>query len=441
MTGAQRSVLEPVSGVSRRRSGADSGAKVARGEAARTLQLAATLPPGITIGLRADGRRKPYFVRWGANRAVESFADERDRNDRAAKLATEREQHGKAALEVDVARWREFQSFLQRCGGDLQAIEQVWREHHHKARSKFTIRQAITRYMELRRAEDIVKDSDTDRHLKKHLEERLVEAFGDRRLDDVSADDLRAWLHGLKHPDTGAPMSNLTKRHHRKDVNTFWKRAVAEGWCRSNPCALVVPPKVDDEDVETLAARDVFALLKANRTEPVVGRMVFELFGGLRCSSVERLKPELVDTAERGILMPGQLHKSGKRKYRQGHPGALWAWVEHAAPACWDRISAGNYDVEKGRAFIRAGVRNSGNVLRHSFASYLLAATKNQPLVGYLMQHKHTATTEKYEGVAKEADARLVFAMTPAAVVLEWDEFVAQVQAGTLVPDIPTASR
>ena len=73
-------------------------------------------------------------------------------------------------------------------------------------------------------------------------------------------------------------------------------------------------------------------------------------------------------------------------------------------------------------------------------ASYLLAATKSFPLVGYLMQHKHASTTEKYEGMATEADARLVFAMTPEAVAHEWEDFVAQVEAGALVPDIPNAA-
>ncbi|MBM3855605.1 MAG: hypothetical protein FJ399_21045, partial [Verrucomicrobia bacterium] len=54
---------------------------------------------------------------------------------------------------------------------------------------------------------------------------------------------------------------------------------------------------------------------------------------------------------------------------------------------------------------IRADVETPHIVWRHSFASYLLAKTKSLPTVGYLMQHRHTTTTEIYEGVAKEADA------------------------------------
>ena len=41
---------------------------------------------------------------------------------------------------------------------------------------------------------------------------------------------IRTWLAALTNPRTGEAMESLTKRHHRKDLNTFLKRAVAEGW-------------------------------------------------------------------------------------------------------------------------------------------------------------------------------------------------------------------
>ena len=70
-------------------------------------------------------------------------------------------------------------------------------------------------------------------------------------------------------------------------------------------------------------------------------------------------------------------------------------------------------------------LRGLRNVWRHSFASYMLASTKNMPLVGYLMQHTNTKTTEIYEGVATEANAKLFLSMTPQAVAgaKDWDAF------------------
>jgi site-specific recombinase XerD len=68
---------------------------------------------------------------------------------------------------------------------------------------------------------------------------------------------------------------------------------------------------------------------------------------------------------------------------------------------------------EKRDAFVRAFVTLPHNSLRHSFASYLLAETKDFPAVSYDMQHSKTAMTEKYEGRATEADAKRYFAVLP----------------------------
>jgi site-specific recombinase XerD len=403
-------------------SGATSGAGSAQ-EVKRTRRLTASLPKGIHIGQRTDGRPKPYFVRFGKDRRIESFSNESERNDRAEKLAELQQNEGRLALEFDPAAWKAYQALLARTGLTLEQIEARLNAAMPPRETK-TIADAVTEYLALRLKEDIREDSDTHRHLKLHLG-RFAGVFGPLELSQLTAPDIRGWLDGLRHPKTGHAMTNLTKRHHRKDVNTFLKRCVTEEWLDKNPCAAVIPAKVDDEDVEILSPREIFALLKANRNELVVGKLAFELFGGLRCSSAERLKPEHIKREAKGIEMPGQRHKSGKRKFRQGHPDTLWAWIEFVPPEAWTAVTERNYDHLKGDAFIRAGVKNTGNVLRHSFASYMLAKTKNMAAVGYLMQHKHTSTTEKYEGVATESDAKLVLAMTPASLLGSWEEFSA----------------
>jgi site-specific recombinase XerD len=372
----------------------------------RTKELMDTLPRGITIGHRKDGRPKPFFVRYGRPRKVESFATEKERNEKAAELDSEKEQHGTSVLNYDPAEWKEFQE---------------WKATYKK--TAMTVKDAVVKYMALRLAEDVVKDSDTHLHISLHLS-RFEAVFGIRTLDSVTADDIRAWLASLKNPKTGEPMGKVTIKGHRKDVNTFFKRSVAEEWCRKNPCAVVKPPRLDDEEKVPLKPKEIFDLLKFNAGEKVIGKVVLELFGGMRASSAGRTIKDNINFAERGIAMPGQKHKSGKRKFRQGHPDVLWAWLTIAPDETWE-IGAKNYAHLKSLAFVRARVKNPGNVLRDSFASYLLALTKDMGKVGYLMQHTRSSTTEGYEGIATEAEAKLVMAMTPEAVKLNWEEFLA----------------
>lgn len=381
------------------------GTRVAR-EKARSAALVASLPKGISIGQWHDERPSPYYVRYGRPRKVVSFADEQERNDQAEKLAAEKEAHGTAVLNFDPKEWREFQDW--------------------KARTKRTVPlvdEAVADYLVLRLAEDVKKDSDTHRHLKTHLG-RLVTRFHGLRLDFITKEALRLWLGAIVSPRTGGVVSKVTEKNHRKDVNTFFKRCVVEEWLTKNPCEAIKPPKIDAIPKKPLAPREIFDLLKHNLDEPVVGRFVLELFGGLRCSSAERITADHVKWEAKGIAMPGQGHKSGSWKYRQGHPEVLWAWLKHSAPACFTEIHAGNYDHKKGQAFVRARVVNPGNVLRDSFASYYLALTKSYQIVGYLMQHTRVSTTMVYEGTADESDAKLVMAITPAAVRGTWEDFL-----------------
>lgn len=381
------------------------GTRVAR-ERARTVRLQGELPKGISVGQWQDDRPSPFYVRYGRPRKVVSFATEEERNDQAEKLALVKEESGSAVLNHSPAEWREFQEW--------------------KARTKRTapmLDKAVADYLALRMAEDVKEGSDTHLHLKTHLG-RLAGRFRGSRIDFVTKDALRLWLGGLINPKTGKPMSKVTLKNHRKDVNTFFKRAVGEEWLDKNPCEAVRPPKIDEEPKKPLSPKDIFRFLQANVDEAVMGRVALELFAGLRCSSAERIQADHVKWEAKGIAMPGQGHKSESWKYRQGHPDVLWAWLRHAAPACFTEVSVRNYDRLKGLAFVRAHVVNPGNVLRDSFASYLLALTKSYQVVGYLMQHTRVSTTMVYEGVATERDAKLVMAMTPAAVRKTWEDFL-----------------
>lgn len=362
---------------------------------------------------------KRFFMQWrerGGQRRSEGFASAGNREIAARALAAKRAEHGSAVLAFDPAKWRRgLEAEQLACGVDLVDVVKEWlvlRQGTNRA-AGLTVAQAVEKYLALRREEKITHG--LGRRFTKHLAERFGELFGGEQLADLTPDKIREWLRALTNPDTGEPMAELTKRHHRKDLNTFLKRAVAEGWLLRNPCESVKPPKVDEEDVTVLAIEDAEKLFRVNRDEPVVGRLALEAFGALRHASVQRLGKEHLDFAAKGITMPGALHKSGKRKFRQGHPANLWAWLRHAPAECWEMTEV-QYRHAKREAFVRAGLVMPHNVLRHSFASYHLAQHRNPPLTAYLMQHVHTSTTEIYEGVATAADAARYFAILPPPV-------------------------
>lgn len=301
--------------------------------------------------------------------------------------------------------------------------------------NNLTVQEAVERYIALRLAEGLDPEGDTHRHLKKHLRIRLCAVLGGVPLTQLTADHLRMWVGTLK-KETGAPFEPLTVRHHVVDAKTFCKRAHGEGWMDRNPSLVVALPQIEESDVNIISLRDAFHFFKVNRDHRAVGRLALEAFGGVRYTTAGRLSKENLKFESRGIEMPSARHKSRKRKFRQGQPANLWTWLEHAPDECWE-LSLRQYADEKREMHVCAGLRPMvlkspqdraraellKNVWRHSFASYLLAKTKNYQPVSYLMQHTNSHTTEGYEGIATETDARLYFSITPKSVELSWDEF------------------
>lgn len=307
-----------------------------------------------------------------------------------------------------------------------------------------SLRSAVARYLTLRVSEGLPEDGDTFSHLTKHLTVRLCASLGDLALRSIKADQLRAWVASLTHDRTGRPLDTLTKRHHMISVKTFFRRCWREGWIERDPTLPIVLPQIEEQDVNLVSVEQAFHFFKVNRDHRAVGRVALEAFGGLRYTSAGKLSKADLKFERRGIELPSNKHKSRKRKFRQGQPPCLWAWLKHAPDECWD-LTFRQYREDKKEMGVMAGFRpmilkndkdrksakDLKNAWRHSFASYLLAKEKDFDPVRYLMQHSRSTTTEVYEGRADELDAYRYFSITPMSVKMTWAEFCA------LIPMVP----
>lgn len=303
------------------------------------------------------------------------------------------------------------------------------------------VREAVLRYLQLRICEGLDPNGDTISHLKLHLGVRFCEPFGAIPLNLIQADHLRLWEKSLKNPKTGHEMSLITRRHHMIDVKTFFKRCYLERWIDHDPARVVKLPEITEETPNVIPVKDAFTFFQRNRNERSIARVALEAFGFLRYTSAGKLAKADLDFTERGIEMPANKHKSGKRKFRQGHPSNLWEWLTAAPEATW-KVTLRQYAQDKAEMLAVAGLRPYQlkteeerekaralkNVWRHSCISYLLAKTKSFDTVSYLAQHSRPSTTEVYEGMAREKDSILYFGITPKSVLLSWDEFAASFQ-------------
>lgn len=383
-------------------------------------QLAQKLPRGITVGRWHDGRAKAFFVRHGRPRKYSSFMSEDARNAFANGLCTDIEKSARQMQEFSLAGWQDFQAFRVRTGfAPLSNIELVWNERRGTLHLDKTVGQAIDQFLTFRDGEGLAADS--VRHTRTILT-RFASHFGSRNLTDLTADHIREWLAAL---EKRHHFESVTLRHHRKDVNTFFGRAVKEGWALKNPCEAVTPPKIDrDGDVTCWSLREAFDFFKANRKSPIVGKLALEAFAGLRCSSAAKLVRGEIVFEEKGLALAPGKHKSGRRYYVDGFPDNLWAWLGEAKDGPWV-TNLSTYNLRKQHAFLASGRKNPGNVMRHSFCTFHVAAFKDVAKTAVLLTHRSPSTLyQHYKGRGvSEVQGKAYFAITPKAVAGSWKTF------------------
>jgi integrase len=370
------------------------------------------------------GAPLPFLARWrlpGGKKDGQAFESERDRAEFAEAWAEKRRNYGRAAIHVSPRDAEALAEFRKLTGGaDLLAVARDWLRWRGVADGAITLKDAERKYREALASGGGSPDSIAQRDLQLR---RLVAAFPEgTRLADVSADALNRWLGELRTP-RGGPAEPRTKRAHRGTVARLLDYAVGAGWLTRSPMSAVPVPAPKSEDVSILSVEDTRKLFAAAAGTRCVGRLALEAFGGLRFSSAQRITREDLADAARGITFPAAKHKTGKRHYVEGFPANLWAWIETAPAECWE-LSPRLYALDK-RAMFEAAKLKGGdkddealrNCLRHSFATYHLAAHKNSAATAYLLTHsKPTMLYQHYAGRATQADGLAYFEILPSGL-------------------------
>jgi len=259
-----------------------------------------------------------------------------------------------------------------------------------------------------------------------------------RGVADPSAADtvhLRQWLTGLA--DAGLAASTQARR--LSAIRQFYKFLVAEGFNARDPAAILDSPRQGRALPKILSEREVDALLDAARAQDDVDgkrlSCLLELLyaTGLRVSELVGLKWPVQRQADRFLLVRG---KGNKERLVPLSPAAIvalsaygevraaflgrrktspWLFPSHGADGYLTRQRFGQ--LLKDLA-VKAGLdpaKVSPHVLRHAFASHLLAHGADLRAVQQMLGHADIATTQIYTHVLEERLQQLVRKHHPLA--------------------------
>lgn len=207
-------------------------------------------------------------------------------------------------------------------------------------------------------------------------------------------------------------------------IRSFFRYLVRERVLSASPVALARGPKIGRPLPKSLTLSEVERLLESpdpDTPEGMRDRAMLELMyaSGLRASEVVTLKREHVDPHAAFLRITG---KGGKERVVPVAPRALTtlsAYIEQGRPAFLKGRGATNalFLSRRGTPITRqtlwnrirkwagaAGIRGkiSPHVLRHSFASHLLAGGADLRAVQAMLGHTDIATTQIYTHVTAE---------------------------------------
>ena len=251
--------------------------------------------------------------------------------------------------------------------------------------------------------------------------ERLGARLLDQEIDPLAAthSELSAYLAEL----AGEGRSVATLRRHTASIRQLYGFLVAEGQLTRDPTVDLKPPRERRAAPEALTRDEVASLIETARGDAPLAlrnRVLLELLyaSGLRVSELTGLELRSVDLEERLLLVRGKGDKERIVPFGSAALTALRAWLLTGRPALLrDRaqpwLVLNNRGTKISRQSVHAIVQQAGldagiahevgpHMLRHTFATHLLAGGCDLRVLQEMLGHASVATTQIYTHVSAD---------------------------------------
>jgi integrase len=228
----------------------------------------------------------------------------------------------------------------------------------------------------------------------------FAKEYGDHLTAEVTTRDVDSWLMGLS---CGAQ----TKSNHRRAVHNLFQFATSRGYCSSNPVTAAVKVKVPPAEIGILSVSQAQSLLIACSSD-ILPSVAIGLFAGLRISEIGRLDWQNIDLERGFIEIRAVKTKTARRRLVQISEN-LSAWL---VPHRRENGPVQPPFVTYRRKFLKAreaaGIKEwPDNAIRHSFASYFLAAHQDAARTALQLGHTESRTLFRhYNQLVRTDDAQ-----------------------------------
>jgi len=317
---------------------------------------------------------------WGRGRQFYKTRAEADAELRRQKTTLER--HGREAVGLPQHELSDFIRARKTLAGYDKTINDAvgfFVDHLERVRRcKTTVAQLADEVLDAKRRDGMSEAYLSDLGIRLG---RFCRDFGNRPIAGVTVEELDNWLRSLE----GSPKS---RANYRANVGVLFSYATKRRMLDANPVLHTAKPKLPDNPPEIFTVDELRALLDAaNRNAPdVLPMLAIGAFAGLRDAEIKRLVWSEVDLARGHIEIKAAKAKSARRRIIPIQPN-LADWLRPYAAMKGSVVPEGARGKLDRVCKAASLSRWPQNGLRHSFASYRLAACYDAPRVASELGH------------------------------------------------------
>jgi integrase len=349
----------------------------------------------FVVGYREAGKRRRSF--FETKEQAKSFADFKN-----------------AELKQNGIEHAEFPTWLR-----------IMASEAHEQLQPFgkTIRDATSHYLAHLKASE--RSCSAEQLVKELLKAREADGVGERHLSDlksrlsyfatmfdgqmvctITTREIDAFLRKL-------PVAPMTRNHYRAVLVQAYNFAVTNGYATENPALKAAKVKVIGETPGILTVEQASALL-VNATPEILPYIAIGLFAGLRRAELERLDWSEVDFESGLIQVTAEKSKTATHRFVTLQPN-LREWLTPLRKLKGNITPEENFRQLFDSARLQAGITTwPDNALRHSFASYHMAAFKNAASTALeLGHHDSRITFAHYRELVKPKEAARYWKLRP----------------------------
>jgi integrase len=324
----------------------------------------------FVLDLRAFGKGRKFF-----KTRTEAEAE-------ALRQRTLLERHSRALIGLSQREMSEIISAKQELAEYGETISDAVKfrvDHLERVRRcKITASQLADEVIEAKRRDGMSADYLSDLQLRLR---RFCRDFGNRPIAGITVEEIDNWLRDLE----GSPKS---RANYRANVAVMFSYATKRRMLDFNPALHTAKPKLIDKPPDIFTVEELRALLEAatHTAHDVVPMLAIGAFAGLREAEIQRLDWSEIDLGRGHIEVKAAKAKSARRRIIPIQPN-LAEWLRPYTGRSGRVVPAGARR-KLDRVREEAGLaRWPQNGLRHSFASYRLAAIHDAPRVSAELGH------------------------------------------------------